>query len=209
MDFALYMQRLAPQPIRRVKYLANLIVHNSHCPLVVSLCAKVIMLGLLCPCCTTSGWITVVGASTNNSDRKENLVLLPMTLGDAFENAAVGYSSIKASLKNQRLASNEDDTVDDDFVPVFGIKMLVKSEEDGSIMTGLTDRLYFNGEQAQQVLKQVIEQEGDSEELKYEIFVVSLVKAIEYMILDNESDFKFEFVPPESSLNYLTSNYNV
>ena len=132
-----------------------------------------------------------------------------MTLGDAFENAAVGYSSIKASLKNQRLASNDDDTVDDDFVPVFGIKMLVKSEEDGSIMTGLTDRLYFNGEQAQQVLKQVIEQEGDSEELKYEIFVVSLVKAIEYMILDNESDFKFEFVPPESSLNYLTSNYNV
>jgi len=137
------------------------------------------------------------------------LDLLPMMLGDAFENAAVGYSTIKGSLKDRHLAlSRVDVKSEDDFVPVFGVKMLVKSEKDGSVITGLTDRLYFDGEQAQQVLKKIVDEQG-SEELEYEMFVVSLVKAIEYMILDKESDFKFEFVPPESSLNYLTSKYDV
>jgi len=135
------------------------------------------------------------------------LDLLPMMLGDAFENNAVGYSTIKCSRKNLSL-SGDFKADGDDFVPVFGVKMLVKSEEDGSIITGLTDRLYFDGEQAKKMLKEIVDKEG-SDEVKYELFVVSLVKAIEYMILDKESDFKFEFIPPTSTMSYISSAYDV
>ncbi len=146
------------------------------------------------------------GAERGN--RKPKLDIIPMLLGDAYENAAVGFSKIRTSAKNQGMAVELSDVqklnVDESFVPVFGIKTLVKSATDDSVITGLTDRLYFDGEQARGILDQVKEQ-YESEDEKYELFTVSLTKAIEYMILDKESDFKFDFVPPGSSLEHLTS----
>lgn len=146
------------------------------------------------------------GDDAEKEHEKPKLDLIPMLLGDAYENAAVGHSTIRASTKNQLTAAELSDVenfdLDESFVPVFGIKTLVKSDD--SVITGLTDRLYFDGAQARGILDQVKEQ-YDSEDETYALFAVSLTKAIEYLILDKESDFKFDFIPPASSLEHLTS----
>lgn len=133
------------------------------------------------------------------------LDVIPMLLGDAYENAAVGHSVLRASTK-QSPADAPPSNADDASVPVFGIKTLVQTgvDDEGApaIQVGLTDRLYFEEAQARGILAQVKEQ-YDSEEETFELFEVSLTKTIEYMLLDAE--MQFDYVPPTSSLEYLAA----
>lgn len=138
------------------------------------------------------------------------LDLIPMMLGDAYENTSMQYSTLNPSSNDRCLAFSPDmeGIIEEGDVPIFGVKVLQQEEKDGEFICGLTDRLYFDGEQAQKVLKAIIDEQG-SEDIKFDIFVVSLNKALEYMIVDKESDFKFEFVPPQSTLDYISSKYDI
>jgi len=152
-----------------------------------------------------------VGETTTKTD------ILPIMLGDAFENMLMGHAVFNTSLKDQWVQvalSGRDEEEEEEGntsppVSVFGVQMLVKSEEDDDrFITTLADTLYFDETEAQGALTGIVdEQGGNSEDLKFELFSVSLDKAVEYMILNNKSDFKFEFIPRKLSLEYLESKY--
>lgn len=149
------------------------------------------------------------GGAAEKSEGDPEPKLIPMLLGDAYENAAVGHSTLRPSSGDRRAAAElsgvENMGEDASLVPVFGIKTLVRSGADGGgVVTGLTDRLYFDAAQARGILEQVKDR-YESEDETYELFAVSLSKSIEYMILDEDADFRFDYVPPESSMAYLTS----
>lgn len=152
------------------------------------------------------------GENERESNDSTKIDVLPIMLGDAFENMLMGHAVFNTSLKDRWVEvalSDLDDDNDDASPPVsvFGVQMSVKSEEDdGRFDTCLTDTLYFDEKEAQRALKEIGDEQG-SEDLKFDMFTVSLDKAVEYMILNNKSGFKFEFIPPQLSLDYLASKY--
>jgi len=153
------------------------------------------------------------GAGEKEREAKDTtkIDVLPIMLGDAFENMLMGHAVFNTFLKDRwvEVALSDLDDNDDASPPVsvFGVQMLVKSEEDdGRFDTCLTDTLYFDEKEAQRALKEIGDEQG-SEDLKFDMFTVSLDKAVEYMILNSKSGFKFEFIPPQLSLDYLASKY--
>jgi len=145
--------------------------------------------------------------SLKDNGAGDEMEVLPVALGNAVEITSMGNGSINASVKNRQFALPGHylplTRGDGSPVPMFGIQRLEKSNVDGKIIPRLTDRLYFDGIQAYEMLNGVRYEQTSSDD-EFEIFIVTLDKPIDYMIKD-KSGFKFEFIPPPSSVEYINA----